>query len=78
MTETRRCWRTWGLLVLAAFAPALDAEDWLQLKFDARHSGDVPDRSVSTPLQLAAAAPLSDGVYSSPVVAEGRVRGSTD
>jgi outer membrane protein assembly factor BamB len=48
-------------------------EDWPQAKFDSRRSGDVPDRSVATPLGLIAAAPLSDAVFTSPAVAQGRV-----
>jgi outer membrane protein assembly factor BamB len=50
----------------------LAAEDWLQMKHDCRHSGDVPDRSVHTPLGLIGAVPLSDAILTSPVVAGGR------
>lgn len=49
------------------------AEDWPQLKFDARHSGNVPDRSVAAPLGLAGTVPLTDAVFTAPVVADGRV-----
>ncbi|MHC4400794.1 MAG: outer membrane protein assembly factor BamB family protein [Planctomycetota bacterium] len=49
------------------------AEDWLQFKYDSRRSGNVPDRSVQTPLGLAGAAALTDAVFTSPVVADGRV-----
>ncbi|MFP6765631.1 MAG: PQQ-binding-like beta-propeller repeat protein, partial [Planctomycetaceae bacterium] len=52
---------------------AATAEDWLQWKFDAGHSGNVPDRDVQLPLGLVAAVPLSDGVYTSPVLANGQV-----
>ena len=38
------------------------AEDWRQLKFDCRHSGDVPDRTVDLPLGLVGAVPLTDAV----------------
>jgi len=45
----------------------------LQLKYDSRRSGDVPDRSVPVPLGLIGAVPLTDAVLTSPVVARGRV-----
>jgi len=48
-------------------------ESWTQLKFDARHSGNARQRSVQTPLKLAAAIPLTDGVYTSPVIADDRI-----
>jgi outer membrane protein assembly factor BamB len=60
----------WTAALLLA-APAGD--DWLQLKSDARHSGNVPDRTVTTPLGLEGAVPLTDGIYTSPVVADGRI-----
>ncbi len=49
------------------------AEDWPQLKFDCRHSGDVPGRSVTTPLGLVGAVALTDAMLTAPVVAGGRV-----
>jgi len=49
------------------------AEDWLQLKYDARHSGDAPDRSVTLPLGLVGAAKTADAIFTAPVVAGGRV-----
>jgi outer membrane protein assembly factor BamB len=49
------------------------AEDWLQFKYDCRHSGNVPDRSVTTPLGLVGTVPLTDAVFTAPVVADGRV-----
>ncbi|MHC4879791.1 MAG: outer membrane protein assembly factor BamB family protein, partial [Planctomycetota bacterium] len=52
---------------------AIAAEDWLQYKFDGRHSGNAADRTVQTPLKLQAAIPLSDGIYASPVIADGRI-----
>jgi len=60
------------LLVCLLAGPAL-AEDWVQFKFDARHSGDVPGRSVAAPLGLVATATLTDAVFTAPVVAGGRV-----
>jgi outer membrane protein assembly factor BamB len=48
-------------------------ENWLQYKSDCRHSGDVPDRSVTTPLGLIGAVPLTDAIFTAPVIADGRV-----
>ncbi len=60
-------------LVGMAAGIAVAGEEWHQLKFDARHSGNVPERTVATPLGLIGAVPLSDAVFNSPVVSEGRV-----
>ncbi len=49
------------------------AEDWTQSKFDARHSGNVADRSLNLPLGLVGAVPLTDAILTSPVMAGGRV-----
>ena len=49
-----------GLLVilfLATIAVPVTAENWLQLKYDSRHSGNVPDRNVTAPLGLIGAVP---------------------
>jgi len=62
-----------GVLFLAAAGVAFAGEDWIQLKYDCRRSGNVPDRSVTTPLGLVAAVPLTDAVFTAPVVAAGRV-----
>jgi len=64
-----------GLLVVSSLlGPAAFAgENWLQLKYDCRHSGDVPDRSVKTPLGLVGAVALTDAVYTAPLVADARV-----
>ena len=65
------------ILLLAILAPALTsvfaAENWRQFKYDCRHSGNVPDRTVNVPLGLIGAVPLTDSVLTAPVVAEGRV-----
>jgi outer membrane protein assembly factor BamB len=54
-------------VVVAGSATLWAGESWLQLKFDARHSGDVPGRSVGTPLGLVGAVPLTDAVFTAPV-----------
>ena len=48
-------------------------ESWMQFKYDCRHSGNVPDRDVTTPLGLIGAVSLTDAVFTSPVVSEGHV-----
>lgn len=65
-----------GLLLAAQllFATAASrAEDWLQYKFDSRHSGNAPERSVAVPPGLISAVPLTDAVSTAPVVAHGCV-----
>ncbi|MFH1762231.1 MAG: PQQ-binding-like beta-propeller repeat protein, partial [bacterium] len=49
------------------------AEDWLQFKYNPQNSGNVPERSVTTPLGLLGAVPLTDAVLTAPVVKDGRV-----
>jgi len=49
------------------------SEHWTQFKYDAQHSGNVPDRSVELPLGLVGAAACTDAVFTAPVVADGRV-----
>ncbi len=60
-------------IVVASFANVAAAEDWLQFKADERHSGNVPGRSVQTPLGLVAAVPLTDAIYTSPAIADGHI-----
>jgi outer membrane protein assembly factor BamB len=61
-----------SLLVLSAI-PAL-AEDWPQFQGNARHSGNAADRTIAADkLGLQRAVELSDGIYTSPVVADGKV-----
>jgi outer membrane protein assembly factor BamB len=67
-----------ALGILAAFlmAPTSRAdanESWTQYKYDSRHSGNVPNRDVSTPLGLIGTVPLTDAILTAPVVANGRV-----
>jgi outer membrane protein assembly factor BamB len=61
------------LMVLSLTLTAKAAEDWLQFKYDCRHSGNVSDRSITRPLGLVGAIPLTDAVFTAPVVADGRV-----
>jgi outer membrane protein assembly factor BamB len=52
---------------------AAAAEEWVQVKYDARHSGNAPDRDLRLPLGLVGAAKTTDSIFTAPVVAEGRV-----
>ncbi len=60
-------------LAIAAGNSATAAEAWAQIKCDSRHSGNVPQRSVSPPLELIGAVPATDAILTSPAVADGRV-----
>ena len=61
-------------LILTLFCSFTQAADsWLQLKGDSQRSGNAPAISIQTPLSLAAAVPLTDGIYTSPVVSQGTV-----
>src|SRR5688572_15017057 len=74
MRSFRPSLRLAGMLLASLVTASLArAEDWLQFKFDERHSGNVPDRSVRTPLGLVGAVPLSDAIFTSPVIADGQV-----
>ena len=52
---------------------AANNEEWLQLKYDSHHSGNIPNRTIQTPLGLLGTVALSDAVFTSPVVADGRI-----
>jgi len=60
-------------IFLMSATTATAADSWLQFKYDCRHSGDVADRSVTTPLGLIGAVALTDAVFTAPVIADGRV-----
>jgi outer membrane protein assembly factor BamB len=61
------------IFCLIVVAPVIAGESWLQFKYDCRHSGDVPDRNVTLPLRLVGAVPLTDAIFTAPVVADGRI-----
>ncbi|MDH4241841.1 MAG: PQQ-binding-like beta-propeller repeat protein, partial [Phycisphaerae bacterium] len=54
-------------------ASASGGENWEQFKYDSRHSGNVAGRFVKTPLELLAAVPLTDAIFTSPVVRDDRI-----
>jgi outer membrane protein assembly factor BamB len=61
------------LLLVLATTTAF-AQDWPQFQFDARHSGNASGHEIAAEqLGLQGAVPMSDGIYTSPVVADGRV-----
>ena len=61
------------VLSLTMTVVATAEENWLQFKYDSRHSGNAPDRIVTTPLGLLGAVPLTDAIFTAPVVLDGRV-----
>ena len=61
------------LLMLSAVGWAQGGQSWDQIKFDSRRSGNVPQRSVTAPLRLVGAVPLADALFTSPVIADGRI-----
>ena len=61
------------IAVILSAAPVWGGDDWPQLQGDAIRSGNAPGAAVRTPLGLAGAVPLTDGIYAAPVVAGGKV-----
>ena len=59
-------------LMLLLATPAF-AEDWLQYKFDSRHSGNAADRELDADLGLLGTVPLSDAIFTAPVIADGHI-----
>ncbi len=53
---------------------SLEGEDWLQFQYDAGHSGNAPEREIAPEaLGLVGAVPFSDGIFTSPVIADGKI-----
>ncbi len=67
--------KTYSLAIILILGMTVSAfcENWTQFKFDCRHSGNAPDRSVSLPLSLVGAVPLTDAIFTAPVIADGKV-----
>jgi outer membrane protein assembly factor BamB len=61
------------LFTWLAFSSLGLAADWPQLQGDALRSGDAPEVVLPEKLGLLGAVPLTDGIYASPVVADGQV-----
>jgi len=67
-------------IYISAFAWALACaghlmanDNWPQLQGNALRSGNASDVTLQTPLGLIAAVPMTDGIYASPVVSDGKV-----
>ncbi|MGE3777817.1 MAG: PQQ-binding-like beta-propeller repeat protein [Pirellulaceae bacterium] len=66
--------KRWWLLSLVLVTAAARANgDWLQLQGNTQHSGNAEQLVLPEKLGLLGAIPLTDGIYASPVVAEGHV-----
>jgi len=60
-------------LLLAAACAVCQAEDWPQVKYDCRHSGNASERILGPSLSVIGAVPLTDAIFTAPAVANGRV-----
>ncbi|MEQ1750230.1 MAG: PQQ-binding-like beta-propeller repeat protein, partial [Prosthecobacter sp.] len=61
-------------LTLLFLASAALAEDWPQFMYNSAHSGNAADRDIDVEhLGLQGAVAMTDGIYTSPVVADGKV-----
>ncbi len=61
-------------LILLLLATHALAEDWPQFMFNSAHSGNAADRDIDAAnLGLQGAVAMTDGIYTSPVVADGKV-----
>jgi len=66
--------RAFLLSLFAIVARPVLGEDWPQFQFNARHSGNAAGREIAADqLRLKGAVAMSDGIYTSPVVGDGRV-----
>ncbi|MBN2374831.1 MAG: PQQ-binding-like beta-propeller repeat protein [Sedimentisphaerales bacterium] len=66
--------KTLLLILVSAFTSFASANgNWTQFKFDSRHSGNAESHTVTTPLTLMGALPLTDAVFTAPVVADNKV-----
>lgn len=75
MIPARHCFCWFQVFLSLTFCCSLAhaEESWTQLKGDSQRSGNAAGISIQTPLSLAAAVPLTDGIYTSPVVSQGNV-----
>ncbi len=75
MSVSHKCFMFLLVLLFASLnsLTVFSEENWTQYKYDGRHSGNVPERSVTTPLGLDGAVALTDAIFTSPVIADGRI-----
>ena len=67
MTTIRRSY-TWLFLTWLVMGGAASAEEWLQIKFDSAAPAMCRPAALGTPLGLIGAVPLTDAIFTSPVV----------
>lgn len=60
-------------LTICSTAVMAESSDWLQVQGNAQRSGDAPASDIPSQIGLVGSVALSDGIYSSPVVADGTV-----
>lgn len=60
------------LIPIASLGTRAD-EPWPQFQYDSRHSGNAADRDIRLPLGLIAAAPMTDAIFTSPALCDGRL-----
>src|SRR5262249_32674089 len=58
------------ILLMLSAAAVRGGDDWPQLQGNALRSGNAPAAVVTTPLGLAGAVPMTDGIYAAPVVSD--------
>jgi outer membrane protein assembly factor BamB len=63
----------WLAFVAIGMNVSVLAEDWMQLKFDERHSGNAAERDLALPLGLLGSVPLTDAIFTSPVVVDSHI-----
>jgi outer membrane protein assembly factor BamB len=62
------------LFIALSLSTCALAEDWPQFMFNSAHSGNAADRDIEVEnLGIQGAVAMSDGIYTSPVVADGKV-----
>src|SRR4051794_5814194 len=64
---------TFAIPLILSTVAAPGGDDWPQLQGDALRSGNAATAQVTTPLGLAGAVPLTDGIYAAPAVAGSKV-----
>ena len=67
--------KTYFIAIACVFLASLASatERWTQLQGDSRRSGNAPQVDLPEKLGLVAAVPLTDGIYTSPAIADGMV-----
>src|SRR5690606_36330020 len=61
------------IALLHSATVAMGGQDWPQLQGGPLRSGNVPDEAIQTPLELLAAIPMTDALFTSPAIADGKI-----